>query len=95
MLITLVSELSARPVARIFVGYDPDLTELTVKALRISMASFVLVGVNLFIAAWFTGLGNGKVSAAVSFVRNPRSTVIDGPSGHRSGLFPVLFYIFA
>ena len=68
--ITLVSELSARPAARIFVGYDPALTDLTVRALRISMASFVLVGVNFFASAWFTGLGNGKVSAVVSFVRN-------------------------
>ena len=68
--VTLTSELSARPAARLFVGYDPELTELTVKALRISMASFVLVGVNLFASAWFTGLGNGKVSAVVSFLRN-------------------------
>ena len=68
--VTLTAELSARPVARLFVGYDPELTELTVKALRISMASFVLVGVNLFSSAWFTGLGNGKVSAVVSFLRN-------------------------
>ena len=68
--ITLASELSARPAARIFVGYDPELTDLTVRAIRISMASFVLVGVNLFTSAWFTGLGNGKVSAAVAFVRN-------------------------
>ena len=68
--ITLVSELSARLVARLFVGYDPALTDLTVRALRISMASFLLVGVNLFASAWFTGLGNGKVSAAVSFFRN-------------------------
>ena len=68
--ITLISELTARPAARLFVGYDPELTELTVRALRISMASFVLVGVNLFVSAWFTGLGNGKVSAVVAFVRN-------------------------
>ncbi len=69
-LITLVSELSAGPAARLFVGYDPELTVLTMRAIRISMASFVLVGVNLFTSAWFTGLGNGKVSAAVAFVRN-------------------------
>jgi len=69
-IVTLVAELSARPAARLFVGYDPELTDLTVRALRISLASFVLVGVNLFTSAWFTGLGNGKVSAAVSFVRN-------------------------
>lgn len=69
-LVTLVAELSARPAARLFVGYDPGLTDLTVRALRISLASFVLVGVNLFASAWFTGLNNGKVSAMVSFVRN-------------------------
>ena len=68
--ITLVSELSAGPAARLFVGYDPELTALTIHAIRISMASFVLVGVNLFTSAWFTGLNNGKVSAVVSFVRN-------------------------
>lgn len=69
-LIMLAAELSARPAARVFVGYDPELTELTVRAIRISMASFGLVGVNLFAASWFTGLGNGKVSAVVAFVRN-------------------------
>jgi putative MATE family efflux protein len=68
--ITLLSELTARPAARVFVGYDSELTDLTVRALRISMASFFLVGVNLFSSAWFTGLGNGKVSAVVSFIRN-------------------------
>ncbi|MBP5505268.1 MAG: MATE family efflux transporter [Bacteroidales bacterium] len=70
ILITLVSELSAGSVARLFVGYDAELTALTVRALRISMASFVMVGVNLFVSAWFTGLGNGKVSAALAFIRN-------------------------
>ena len=69
-IITLVSELSAGPAARLFVGYDPELTKLTMRAIRISMISFVLVGVNFFASAWFTGLGNGKVSAAVSFLRN-------------------------
>ena len=69
-IITLVSELSAGPAARLFVGYDPALTALTMRAIRISMVSFVLVGVNFFASAWFTGLGNGKVSAVVAFLRN-------------------------
>jgi Na+-driven multidrug efflux pump len=34
------------------------------------MLSFFIAGINLFASAWFTGLGNGKVSAFVSFVRN-------------------------
>lgn len=69
-LITLVSELSAGLAAHLFVGYDAELSLLTKRALRISMLSFVIVGINLFTAAWFTGLNNGKVSALVSFIRN-------------------------
>lgn len=69
-LMTLVSELSAGPAARLFVGYDPELTELTRHAIRLYMLSFFIAGINLFASAWFTGLGNGKVSAIVSFIRN-------------------------
>ena len=69
-LMTLVSELSAGPAARLFVGYDPELTALTKHAMRLYMLSFFISGFNLFISAWFTGLGNGKVSAVVSFIRN-------------------------
>lgn len=68
--ITLASEVSARGAARIFVGYDPVLTDLTARAIRISMPRYVLAGINFFASAWFTGLGNGKVSAALSLVRN-------------------------
>lgn len=69
-LMMLVSELSAGPAARLFVGYDPELSALTKHAIRLYMLSFFIAGFNLFISAWFTGLGNGKVSAAVSFIRN-------------------------
>ena len=69
-LMTLVSELSASPAARLFVGYDPELSALTKHAIRLYMLSFFIAGFNLFISAWFTGLGNSKVSAVVSFVRN-------------------------
>ena len=67
---TLVSELSAGPAARLFVGYDPELTALTTRAIRLYMLSFFIAGINLFASAWFTGLNNGKVSATVSFIRN-------------------------
>ena len=69
-LMTLVSELSAGPAARLFVGYDPELTALTTRAIRLYMISFFIAGINLFASAWFTGLNNGKVSATVSFIRN-------------------------
>ena len=69
-LMTLISELSAGPAARLFVGYDPELSALTKHAIRLYMISFFICGINLFASAWFTGLGNGKVSAALSFTRN-------------------------
>lgn len=69
-LMTLISELSAGPAARLFVGYDPELSALTKYAIRLYMLSFFIAGFNLFVSAWFTGLGNGKVSAVVAFVRN-------------------------
>ena len=67
---TVLAEVFAEPAARLFVGYDPDLTALSAHAFRLSMLSFVIAGVNLFFSAWFTGLNNGKVSAVLSFVRN-------------------------
>jgi len=69
-LMTLVSELSAGPAARLFVGYDPELTALTKHAIHLYMLSFFLAGFNMFVSAWFTALNNGKVSAAVSFIRS-------------------------
>jgi Na+-driven multidrug efflux pump len=69
-LMLLISELSAGPAARLFVGYDPELSALTKHAIRLYMLSFFIAGINLFTSAWFTGLGNGKVSAVVSFIRN-------------------------
>jgi len=69
-LMTAVSELSAGPAARLFVGYDPELSILTERAIRLYMISFFIAGINLFTSAWFTGLGNGKVSANLAFVRN-------------------------
>ena len=67
---TILAEIFAEPAARLFVGYDADLTALSAHAFRLSMLSFVIAGVNLFFSAWFTGLNNGKISAVLSFVRN-------------------------
>jgi Na+-driven multidrug efflux pump len=67
---TILAEVFAEPAARLFVGYDSELTALSAHAFRLSMLSFVIAGVNLFFSAWFTGLNNGKISAVLSFVRN-------------------------
>ena len=42
---------------------------MTVRALRISTVSFVIVGFNVFASSFFTALNDGGVSAAISFLR--------------------------
>ena len=42
---------------------------MTVRALRISTVSFVIVGFNIFASGFFTALNDGGVSAAISFLR--------------------------
>ena len=59
----------AGPLAGMFVGYDPDLREITKGALTIYACAFLLFGFNIFASAFFTALNNGGVSAAISFLR--------------------------
>ena len=69
VLMTLTAELLAGPLARVFVGYDVALTELTTKAMRLNLLAFLICGMNMFVSALFTGLNNGIVSATASFAR--------------------------
>lgn len=63
------AEAFAGPIARVFVGYDAELTELTIRAMRLYMLAFLISGINMFVSALFTGLNNGVVSATASFTR--------------------------
>ena len=65
----LTAELLARPLARVFVSYDPELLDLTCRALRIYSVSFLLMGFNGYASAFFTALNNGVVSAVISVNR--------------------------
>lgn len=69
LLLTVMAELSAPAIAKIFVGYDPELCDLTIRALRIYMLCFLICGFNMFCSAWFTALNNGIVSAVAAFAR--------------------------
>ncbi len=69
VLMAIVCEAGADVLARVFVSYDADLLALTTRAIRLYMASLVLCGFNIFVSAWFTGLGNGVISAVASFAR--------------------------
>ena len=65
----IAAQFLAEPLAQIFVGYNLDLFTMTVRALRISTVSFVIVGFNIFASGFFTALNDGGVSAAISFLR--------------------------
>ena len=63
------SEVMAGPLSRIFVGYDPELYEMTVHGFRIFSFQFLFAGVSIFASSFFTALSNGGVSAMISFLR--------------------------
>lgn len=63
------AQLLARPLSRLFVGYDPELLELTVQAFFIFSFSFLFSGFAIFGSSFFTALNNGMVSAVISFLR--------------------------
>lgn len=65
----LLAELLAVPLARLFVGYDQMLLDMTVHGFRIFSLSMLFAGFNIFSSSFFTALNNGGVSAALSFLR--------------------------
>ena len=67
--ITLLSELLALPIARLFVGYDLVLCEMTRTGFMLYAISYLFSGFNIFGSAFFTGLNNGKISAIISTLR--------------------------
>lgn len=69
VVIFAAAQFSAPLIAKIFVGYDPELCDMTANALRLYSAAFLLSGFNIFSSAFFTGLNNGKISAVISAMR--------------------------
>lgn len=59
----------AEPLSRIFVGYDRELMEMTVRGFIIYSLSFLVCGFNIFGSSLFTALNNGLISALISFLR--------------------------
>ena len=59
----------AVPLGHFFVGYDPELTVLTVSGFRIFAISFLFMGFAVFFSGFFTALSDGLTSALISFLR--------------------------
>lgn len=69
VIMTLLAQALALSIAKVFVGYDEGLFDMTVHAFRVFSFSFILAGINIFASSFFTALNNGAVSAAISFLR--------------------------
>ena len=69
VVMTILAEVLARPLSRLFVGYDAALFEMTCTAFQLYSLSFLVAGFNIFGSAFFTALNNGVLSAVISFLR--------------------------
>lgn len=66
---TMIGILTAYPLSSIFVGYDPELLELTVSGFKIYAISFLFMGYAIYSSGFFTALNDGVTSAIISFLR--------------------------
>lgn len=69
VVLTGTAEIVSRPLAGVFVSYDPQLHDMTTRGFRIYILSFLLCGFNIFGSSFFTALNNGLISALISFLR--------------------------
>lgn len=65
----VVGEVLNAPLARLFVGYDRSLLDLTTSGFRIFALSFPFMGYAIFGSGFFTALNDGVTSAIISFLR--------------------------
>ena len=62
-------QLLSAPLSRMFVGYDKELFDMTVHAFTVFSFSFLFSGFAILGSSFFTALGDGLVSALISFLR--------------------------
>ena len=67
--LTALAILLAAPLARLFVGYDEALLNMTTHAFIICATPFLIMWFNIYTSGFFTALNDGPVSAAISFMR--------------------------
>lgn len=66
----VLAEVCAYPLSYIFVGYDGELMNLTLRGFLIYSFSFLFTGFAIFGSSFFTALNDGLTSALISFLRS-------------------------
>lgn len=69
IILTFLAEVLTVPLVKIFASYDVKLFNMTCHGFRIYSIAFIFMGINVWGSAFFTALGNGVVSAVLSFLR--------------------------
>lgn len=69
MLILAASLLGGRQIIRLFVEQGP-VFDITWQALKLFCPVFLFIGYNVFLSGYFTALGDGGTSAAISLLRS-------------------------
>lgn len=69
IVMVLLAQLLAVPLAQVFVGYDDLLKQVTVSGFRIFALSFMFMGFAIYGSGFFTALNDGLTSALISFLR--------------------------
>ena len=65
----VAAQILAWPLAKMFVGYDDNLVDMTISGFRIFALSFVFTGFAIYSSGFFTALNDGLTSALISFLR--------------------------
>lgn len=69
LILTVLAEILTAPLVTIFASYDAELFQMTTHGFRLYSLAFIFMGINVWGSAFFTALGNGAVSAIISFLR--------------------------
>lgn len=69
IILALIAYALSVPLAKLFVGSDPVVLDMTITAFHFYALSVLFSGFSIFGSAFFTALNNGVVSAAISFLR--------------------------
>lgn len=65
-----LAQALAIPLAKLFVGYDKELYDLTIHAFRRFSFAFIFSGIAIYSSGFFTALNNGLISAILSLMRS-------------------------
>lgn len=68
--LSILAQMLAISLSKLFVGYDQELYELTIHAFRLFSFAFIFSGVGIYSSVFFTTLNNGFILAILSFMRS-------------------------